>query len=108
MYRVMNSAMMPQEGQYTCVRITPDEFSKLMRNHAILSYIGYQTTADHIEQLSGVKVRVTRDQTTLDDGDVMLVCKLKYRLPDPTKKANPNFAPDPEDYEYFRIGYEAL
>lgn len=86
--RLMNSAMMPAEGTYRAKRISKDEFVAILRQHkdALVSYIGYPETARYIERISGVPVAVSREATELEDGDVMLVCKLSYRPQDPKMK----------------------
>lgn len=103
-FRLMNSAVMPYPGRYEVTRTTPEEFGRLVRSAhqsgRLASTIGYQATADLIEVLSGVRVRPNREMTTLEDGDVLLICKLNYRLRDVRKKRT-YIAPRSGDYDYF-------
>lgn len=104
MNRLMNSAMMPKTGSYRCMAIHKETFADLLKNYPFESYIGYQDTADHIKSVSGVDIPLNRSQTTLEDGDCMIVCKLKYRVASPSDKGR--FTPSDSDYEYFLIEYE--
>ena len=107
MIRLLNSAMMPAEGVYRLQRITRAEFSFWMRQAArtgFTSTVGYQETAHHIEAVSGVKVPVSRDPTVLEDGDVLLICKLKYRATEPGRKGAPVGS---EAFEYFQCEYRS-
>lgn len=102
MLKLMNSAMMPTEGRYTLKRITEGAFAEILKTaESFESSIGYQQTADYIEKISGVKVPVSRNPTTLADGDYMLIIKLAYRVADPATKGQPQ----PEDYEFFLASY---
>lgn len=105
MIKLMNSAMMPQEGTYLCTKISEQSFARWIRTHPFESFVGYEATAKHIEAISGVQVPVNRGETTLAPDDVMLVCRLNFRLADPKKKADRNYAPEREDYEYFYVEY---
>lgn len=105
MIRLLNSAVMPVQGDYRLVRVSEPEFAtEVRRAHQdgeLVSYIGYPQTAEHIRRLSGVTVAVSREQTTLEDGDTLLICKLAYRVVDPATKGQPQ----PEDFEYFVCQY---
>ena len=49
-------------------------------------------------------VPVSRDETRVIDGCVLLICKLRYRLSNPSSKGH--FTPSDADYEYFICRYE--
>ncbi|MEM4202622.1 MAG: DUF1874 domain-containing protein [Candidatus Methanomethylicaceae archaeon] len=109
-YVLMNSAMMPSPNfVYQPRLLSQEEFVQLLqeaqRSGQLESYIGYETTASHIAKISGVSVSVNRAETQVQEGDVMLVCKLRYRLPSPSQKANPQAqaAISDEDFEYWLI-----
>jgi hypothetical protein len=93
MHRLMNSAMMPDFGGYEYRQLTPDEFGRVVAAaHAantLRAYIGYEQTAQLVERLSGVPIPVSREQTPVEDGDVLLIAKLAYRLGDPKAKGQP-------------------
>lgn len=101
--KLLNSAMMPQEGHYSLKRITREEFVEEIRTNVIISYIGYKDTADFIEKISGVEIDVNRNPTELRDTDTFLVIKLKYRVPNPAEKGK--YVPTDEDYEFFICHY---
>lgn len=107
---LMNSAVMPQPGKYEAVRISREEFifelKKAWEKGILKSYIGYEENIKRIAKWANVRVPFSRDQvTSLKPGDIMLVMKLKYRLPDPGMKKGPqNFISD-DDFEFFRVVY---
>lgn len=110
MVRLLNSAMMPSpEFCYCPQRITREQFIRLVREAdargELDSYIGYPSTADHIARISGVSVQINRSETKLERGDVILVCKLRYRLADPGQKgsAAAQAAITDEDFEYWLV-----
>jgi len=105
---LMNSAMMPQEGLYTIYRIPQEEFfnrlKKAYEEDNLHSYIGYSTNIDFIARHTGIVLPLSREQTTLQDGDTMLIMKLKYRLQDPSSKGK--HIPSDDDYEFFIALYK--
>lgn len=103
---LMNSAMMPVPGTYRARKATVEEVRELLQKHnfTFRSYVGYPDTAAYMTRTLGVEVPVCRDQTTLEAGDIMVVCKLKYRLQNPSSKGT--FVPSEEDYEWWIVEYE--
>ena len=108
MILLLNAAVMPAEGHYTLKRISDTEFQSLLRDaaetHNFRSYIGYPETARLIEQLTDVEIPVSREQATLDIGDVMLIVKLRHRVADPTTKTT--LAPSIDDFEFYRCDWQ--
>lgn len=105
MLKLMNSAMMPVPGTYIAKRITPDEAKSILQKHERFeSYIGYPDTAKYMARILGVDVPVNRLQTTLEDGDEVLVCRLKYRVQNPNAKGS--FTPSDDDYEWWYVQYK--
>jgi hypothetical protein len=103
---LMNSAVTPIDGRYT-VQHTDLEGARYAVAIAdeIVSYVGYPTTAQYMEKALGIPVAVNRDHLKeLRHGDIMLVCRLKYRVPDPADKGK--FEPGEEDFEWLIIKYE--
>lgn len=98
MIHLMNTAMMPTPGKYEYARISQEEFAKVLQDCGgqYRSYVGYPQTAEHVLKVSGVNPPISRDQTVLEDGDVMLIVKLSYRVADPRTKGQPQ----DEDWEY--------
>jgi hypothetical protein len=105
---LMNSAMIPCEGKYEAKRVDISDVVELMKKYdlsEIKSYVGYVETAQYMSKVLGIEVAVSREQTSLKNGDVMVVCKLKYRLQNPAVKGS--FVPTDEDYEWWIIKYTA-
>lgn len=91
---LMNSAMMPTAGLvYWPVSTTPDVFAETCRGFhwdgLLVSFIGYQQTADFLSHLCGIPVAVSRDPAIARSGDTLLICKLVYRVADPATKGKP-------------------
>jgi len=104
MIYLMNSAMMPQEGKYEMRRIGLMEFIEMVQNNPFKSYIGYPTTAAFIKKVTGREIPINREKTApLKRGDILLVCKLKYRLKDPRMKGK--LEPGIQDFEFFEVKY---
>lgn len=107
---LMNSAVMPIEGKYASYRISKEifvsELKKAWEIGILKSYIGYEENIKKIAEWADVRVPLSRDQATnLQAGDMMLVMKLKYRLPDPSmKKGKQDFIGD-DDFEFFIVIY---
>lgn len=110
MILLLNSAVMPDEGVYTLKRISETTFQKTLREAAATdsfrSYIGYPETARHIEQITGIKVQISREQATLTPGDIMLIVKLRRRVATPADKETLQLSVD--DFEFFRCDWEPL
>jgi len=105
---LLNSAMMPAEGIYILKRISRDDFGRMVadayQRDDLRSYIGYPETAQHIERVSGVPIAVNRAPTQLAvDRATILICKLAYRVPDPSMKGK--LQPSEDDYEYYVATY---
>jgi len=107
MLYLMNSAMMPKEGTFINKQISKNEFITLLKifhkKGELLSYVGYPQNAELIEKWSGIKIPVNREQLTeLNDGDLLLIMKLKYRLPDSSQKGQPV---SEDDFEFYLCKY---
>ena len=103
MILLLNSAVMPTEGVYTLKRISKAVFQTILYEAAstggLQSYIGYPKTAQLIEQFTGIEIEVSREQAELTTGDVMLIVKLRHRIPDPSDIAA--YQPSLEDLDFF-------
>ena len=110
MILLLNAAVMPNEGHYTLKQISQPEFRTLLRDAAetnnFQSYIGYPETARLIEDMTGIEIAVSREQATLDTGDVMLIVKLRHRVADPSTKTT--LEPSIDDFEFYRCDWNAL
>jgi len=107
MVKLMNSAMMPVPGTYTARKISPEEAREIVKRYGekVESFVGYPETARYMSIVLGVDVPVNRAETTLESGDEIIVCKLKYRLKNPAEKGN--FVPSDDDYEWWHVMYRA-
>lgn len=107
--RLLNSAIMPAPGTYRLEPVTREAFAARVRHAAragtLVSYIGYEQTAAMISRLAGVSIAVTREATTVESGDELLICRLRYRVADVSTKGRPV---DENDFEFFVCGYTAL
>ena len=105
---LLNSAMMPDEGLYILQRVSREFFAELVadahRRGELRSYVGYAETAQHIERISGVPIEVNRSTTQLPEQALIAICKLSYRVVDPSTKGK--FQPSDSDYEYFVATYD--
>ena len=105
-----NSAVMPTYGlTYRPIQITADEFAAEVRRAVemgvIESAVGYEATAEVVEKLTGWRPPLSRGKTTVESGTVMLVVKLRYRLPDPAAKRDPQAQEelDLKDFEFLLV-----
>ena len=101
--RLLNAAVMPREGKYSLIRLDPDDFAYLVRRLRPVSYIGYRNCQDMIESLCDVPIELCRESTPVEDGDTLLICRLKYRVGNPAVKGFVQATVD--DYEFFFCVY---
>ena len=105
--RLLNSAMIPCEGTYKARYISKEEFCLLLKEaynkNKLISYIGYPQNTELIRKWTGIRLNLNRKTTTLNDGDIILVMKLKYRIENPSKKGKPV---SEEDFEFMLISYK--
>jgi len=100
--KVMNSAMMPHEGQYDCRKISKKEFCEAIQNaDGLESYIGYPQNIDLIERWTGASLPLCRDNTTFEEGDQALVMRLDYRV-SPGEKGRPV---QESDFSFFLVTF---
>jgi len=104
-YHLLNAAMMPQAGNYKMSQLTPQQFAyharKANGEHTLKSYIGYPSTAKILSELTGFDIPVNRDQTRLQNGDVLLIAKLKYRVQNAALKKTDAVDPTIDDFEFY-------
>ena len=101
---LLNSAVMPNEGVYILKKITPERAKEIITsNYEIESYIGYPDTARFMESILGITIPINRTKVILQNGDIAIVCRLKYRVKNPKDKGR--FVPKPDDYEWYLETY---
>lgn len=107
--KLLNTAMMPQEGVYTLIEITREEFVDRVRKHhangTLESYIGYKATIDILKDMTGLNIPFNRDKTILNEHDSMLIMRLNYRIQDAKSKGS--HQPKPDDFLFFICEYES-
>ena len=106
---LLNSAMMPAaDGMYRSYKMTQEAFIDHAREANaqgnLVSYIGYKSTAEMLSKLLGFTVRENREETIIDDGDTLLVARIKYRLGQHPK---PDAQPSLDDLEFRIVYYSA-
>lgn len=105
--KLVNSAMMPNPGVYYTYQIPEHLFGELLqrasREGMLVSYIGYEQNVAFLYKHFGVTVPVNRSQCALDDGDILLIMRLPYRVAHPGEKGQPV----PEVFEYLLARYFA-
>lgn len=86
MNKLLNSAMMPAVGTYRLRRVGQAEFVDAMKE-GFISFIGYPETCAFLERISGLPVPESRVQTSVENGDRLLICRLRYRMQNPGDKS---------------------
>ena len=107
MIHVMNAAMMPLEGTYQMKRIDEKTFFNALiaacGDGVLSSSLGYQQNVDYIRKKTGLSFFTTRAETKIQDGDRLLIMKLRYRV-----DGLPKGAPvDENDFEFFWCEFTA-
>lgn len=82
-YYVMNSAVITAPGKYYYRLISPEHAKRWLEEHhgEFESIIAYEDTAAALEQLTGIKVDVKREQIRMKKGDEALIFRLTKRIP---------------------------
>lgn len=104
MIHLLNSAMMPRAGHYSMTRITSAQFFQMfleaMESERLNNCIGYPQNLEMIEEHTGIRLKTSREQTNVLDGDDLLIMKLRYRT-DGVKGRSVS----PDDFEFFHATY---
>lgn len=103
---LINATMMPNEGEYILRKISPKTAKRIVKGQKIESYIGYSNTAKFMSKILEIPIPVNRQKVQLKDGDITLVCKLKYRVKNPNDKGK--FTPSDDDYEWYLETYKKI
>ena len=104
--RLVNSAIMPLPGVYRAEMIDKAEFVKLLvaanKDKNLVAYIGYESTLDYVRRISGLRLSINRELTPVEDGDMLLVIRLNYRIrPDHKNRIDPI----DDDFEFMKVFY---
>lgn len=109
MIRLMNSAMMPRPGRYDLRAVPPGRFAELVREGCrggtLVSYIGYPHLAEFLSGWCGCHIPVSRAVTPVEDGDTLLIARLRYRIDNPATKTSAR--PKADDYEFYTAVFTA-
>ena len=103
--RLLNAAVMPRPGRYELWPVTPQQFAKLVRKYQPISYIGYPACAELLSDMCECKIPLNRESTPVEDGDRLLIARLKYRVDNPALKGQ--VRPKIDDYEFFECVFSA-
>jgi len=100
----LNSAVITAEGVYEYkilnnVTELQQAFRKLLpQADEVISRVGYKSTIQHIKQILNISLPLSREKLVMEQGDVALVIRLKYRVQDPKQKGE--LTPSAGDWEY--------
>jgi hypothetical protein len=107
---LMNSAMMPTEGLYSCQRINEADFARMICEAAadcrLMNNIGYLENLVYIEKLTGISLVENRAPTFLCPGDRILAMRTKYV--EKTEQRRKSRRVGPREWEYFVIDFSEL
>lgn len=106
--KLVNSAIMPNEGVYHCIKIKQEEFASRARiaykNGILENYVGYQQTLDYVKKITEInELEVNRGMATCTSGDELLVIKLNRRVM-PDEKGNIEELTE-NDFEFYIVKY---
>lgn len=102
--RLLNAAVMPRPGRYDLWPLTPFQFASLVAKYRPISYIGYPACAELLSDLCHCEIVLNRESTPVEDGDHLLIARLKYRVGNPVAKGQVRATLD--DYEFFECVFE--
>ena len=98
---------MPQPGHYKCKAITHTQFCELIwdadQTQTLDHYIGYPQNCHLLQRWLDLPFEPNRGSTTLEDGDQMVIMRLKYR-PNPEDKGK---EVKESDFEFFHIAFKS-
>jgi len=77
---ILNSAVITTPGYYHYRLISLKEAQEWLRTGNWESTIGYQETADALQQLTGIEIPVNKQQIQMRAGDTALVFRLTTRI----------------------------
>ena len=104
---VMNSANMPQGGNYSIKEISKEEaILLLLSTNEIVSSIAYPTVCEILEKISGITVPLDKAKklTVLqEDNCDILVCKLKFRVK--AERKGKDAHKDIKNYGFYHVKY---
>ena len=105
---IMNSAVMPAGnfGTYDYSPATVGDLAAVVQGDASgwCSCIGYPQNVDLIETWTGVRIPMSRVETTFADGDQAIVMRLKKRVANPATKGSP-VSESPDDWEFAWVAF---
>lgn len=108
MIHVMNAASMPLEGCYTLRKISGGQFMEMVydahKAGVLLSSVGYPQNLDFIRRCTGLELPLSRKETKIQDGDKLLIMKLRYRVDGYPK----GYPVDENDFEFFKCEFTAM
>ena len=83
---LLNSAVIPNDGDYSYKKISIEEASKWLAKDKFVSIVGYKETCQAIRELFGYDLKSCRTKVNLLINDECLVVRLTCRLEDARNK----------------------
>ena len=100
---VLNSSVMPVDGNYNKKSISKNRFIELIKNATdIKSSIGYESVSEIVYKMTDIKLSVDREVTIIPEGYDVIGLTLDYRM-NPSSKGIKT--PTEDDYIYFIAYY---
>jgi len=110
---LMNSAMMPQQGHYDLAEVGLETFAEYVilahRAGKLENHVGYEQNLKLINEWTGIELEPDRSEVgQMEENDVLLIMKLKYRVQDTKLKADKNFqnSVTANDFQFFIAQYK--
>ena len=101
MIYLMNSSMMPEDGAYDCRTISKQDFVAIINKaKEIKCHIGYANTVEFVNKITGKDFTESRTPAKIKDGDLMLICRLKYRPANPETKGIEGVKDNEYEFKY--------
>ncbi|MCM8827548.1 MAG: YddF family protein [Candidatus Omnitrophica bacterium] len=96
--KLVNFAIMQNEGIYKLKELTKEEFVNYVRKNEIESYISFYSTAEVLEKLTNKDIKVNKKRCYIDDKETYLIVVLKEQ-----KRKGKRLTAD--DFKYFYCEY---
>lgn len=111
---LLNSSVMPQPGQYNLVMIDKTVFIDQVKNFfhtkQLINYIGYPQNISLINKWCDINLVTSREMIKLESGDIILIMKLKYRVPQTSLKRDNKFQSElnENDFDFYQCEYKSF
>lgn len=97
---------MPEPGVYIMQEISKENFIVILmdayQNGVLESYIGYPQNIELLKEWTGLDIPLSRKTTKVDDGDILLIMKLTYRV----KPKEKGYEVSEDDFVFYYANYK--